>query len=234
MDLARLAKKEMGRMTVQGPKSYEYTVTYGPLGKTTERTRSSKREIGHLAVAILLVVGVGLSYTGLPGFMSGGHAVDYTMLIGFVALFSASFFIHEMAHKLVAQKEGYWAEFRLTLVGAALTLLSIMPIFFKIISPGAVMISGAANKQHIGRISIAGPATNIALSTIFLGVSILVPGYSSIMLLGAAFNSWIALFNLIPYGIFDGLKIFAWSKRIWVLAFGASLALTVASYMLTS
>jgi Zn-dependent protease len=96
------------------------------------------------------------------------------------------------------------------------------------------MISGLEDRQRIGKISIAGPATNMTLSIMFLGASILVPSYSGILLTGGAFNSWIALFNLIPYGIFDGLKVFAWSRKTWAFAFGLSLALTAFSYILIS
>jgi len=234
MRSAGLPKEEMQSTTAQGPKSYEYTVTYARRGKMEGGIRFGKKEVWHLIIATLLVIGVGLSYTGLPGFLSESHSVDYVMLTVFVVIFSASFFTHEMAHKLVAQKEGYWAEFRLTLIGAALTLLSIIPTVFKIISPGAVMIRGVEDRQRIGKISIAGPATNITLSIMFLGASILVPSYRGILLTGAAFNSWIALFNLIPYGIFDGLKVFTWSRKTWAFAFGASLALTVLSYVLIS
>jgi Zn-dependent protease len=48
----------------------------------------------------------------------------------------------------------------------------------------------------------------------------------------AYFNAWIALFNLIPFAMLDGLKIFTWDKRIWVLAFTMSVALAVFSYRL--
>jgi Zn-dependent protease len=232
MDLARLPKEETPSLAAQKQKSYEYTVTYVPLGRTKDRARFSKKEIGHLTIGVLLVMAVGLSFTSLLGFPSESHVLDYAALIVFVVMFSASFFAHEMAHKFVAQKEGYWAEFRLTLIGVALTLISIIPIVFKIISPGAVMVKGAADKQKLGRTSIAGPATNITLSSALLVTAILIPYYQLILLAGAAFNAWIALFNLIPYGMFDGLKVFGWDKKIWLAAFAASLALTAVSYVL--
>jgi Zn-dependent protease len=231
MDLARLPKEQIQSVNTQRQKPYEHTVTYAPLGKNKRRIRFSKKEIWHLTIATLLVVGVGLSYTGFP---SQGHLIDYITLIVFVAIFSASFFMHEMAHKLFAQKAGYWAEFRLTLMGAMLTLLSTILTYFKIVSPGAVVVSGVADRQRMGKISIAGPITNVTLSLIFLSTAVLIPTYSSIFLLGSAFNSWIALFNLIPYSIFDGQKIFDWNKKAWAFAFGASLALTVLSYVLIS
>ncbi|MEM4704640.1 MAG: metalloprotease, partial [Candidatus Bathyarchaeia archaeon] len=55
-----------------------------------------------------------------------------------------------------------------------------------------------------------------------------------ICVVGAAFNAWISLFNLIPFGIFDGFKIFLWNKLVWAAAFSASVVLTVASTYLIS
>jgi Zn-dependent protease len=57
------------------------------------------------------------------------------------------------------------------------------------------------------------------------------PQYAFIVLL-AAFNAWIALFNLIPLGILDGFKIFSWDKKIWAFAFTISIILTIYSYWL--
>jgi hypothetical protein len=37
---------------------------------------------------------------------------------------------------------------------------------------------------------------------------------------------------MIPIGILDGLKIFNWKKKIWALAFGASIVLTAAAYLM--
>jgi Zn-dependent protease len=178
------------------------------------------------------VITVGLSFIGLLGYPSMNHALDYADLIVFLVMFSTSFLAHETAHKLVAQEEGYWAEFRLTLIGAALTLLSVIPIVFKIISQGAVMIEGPADRQRVGRISTAGPATNIVYSFMLLGGAVLIPDYQRILLAGTAFNSWMALFNLILYGIFDGLKVFDWNRKIWLITFALSLALTAVSYVL--
>jgi Zn-dependent protease len=230
MELARMPKVETQPMAVQKQESYEYTVTYAPHDRTNKKMRFSNKEIGHLAIATLLVVGVGLSLVGLPTFFSDGNAIDYMVLTLSVTVFTASFFIHEMAHKIVAQRHGYWAEFRLTFLGAILTLLSTMPTPFKVISPGAVMISGVVDKRSIGEISVAGPMTNLVLSVMFFGFGFLFPEFAVVFLAGAAFNAWIALFNLIPFGIFDGFKIFLWNKKIWALTFAISLALTVISY----
>jgi Zn-dependent protease len=177
-----------------------------------------------------MVIGVGLSI----GFFGGVTITNLSAgLIGFTVILAASFFAHEIAHKVTAQRRGLWAEFRLTLWGSAITLVfMILPTPFKLISPGAVMISGSAQLSEIGKISIAGPATNLVISTLLLAISPFVPSsYLLIFLIGALLNGYLALFNLIPFGILDGFKILNWDKKIWALAFGASLILTAISYI---
>ncbi len=95
------------------------------------------------------------------------------------------------------------------------------------------MISGPANMDEIGKISIAGPVTNLVLSTAFLGITFVPssdPWVSWIFAIGAFFNGYIALFNLIPLGILDGFKIFHWNKTAWALAFAVSVALTMMGF----
>jgi Zn-dependent protease len=224
-----MPKDETPLTTAQKQKGYEYTITYAPQTKATSKMRFSPKEISHLTIAALLVIGVGLSLFGFQNLI----ITDSPSLTIFIVALAASFFTHEMAHKLTAQRKGFWAEFRLTLMGAALTLLSVISPIFKVISPGAVMVSGFADAESMGKISIVGPATNIMLSTAFLAVSFLVPQdtpIAAILMVCAAFNAWIALFNLIPFGIFDGFKVFVWNKKIWLLAFTGSLILTAIYY----
>ena len=222
-----MPKQENQPTVVQTQEQYRYTIAYGS-HKTSRRMHFSKTEIQHLAGAALLVVGVGLSFVGISRLFSSS-----TIVSAFTAIFTLSFFIHEIAHKAAAQRNGLWAEFRLIPLGALLTLLSaILPI--KFISPGAVMVAGYADKGRIGRISIAGPITNMSLSTMFYAASFLPVGYAELFKLGAAFNAWIALFNLIPFGVFDGFKVFQWNKIVWAAAFTASLGLTVLHYQLFS
>jgi Zn-dependent protease len=226
MDVAR-AQKQEDAVVPQTPSSYEYKITFGQPRRAKGRIYFSPKELKHLAVATLLVVGIGLSY-GLYSDVFGRVDWFFTV-VAFTVILTASFFMHEIAHKVTAQRRGLWAEFRLTLWGAVLTLISVITPFFKLISPGAVMISGPARSDEIGKISIAGPAVNLVLATVLLGAAF---AWSSPMLfLGAFFNAWIALFNLIPFGILDGYKIFSWDKKIWALAFAASAALTVVSYL---
>jgi Zn-dependent protease len=151
----------------------------------------------------------------------------------FAALvFTTSFLAHEISHKFVAQHYGLWAEFRLTVFGALLTLISIVSPF-KIVSPGAVMISGYSSKETVGKTAISGPLVNIGLGFISLAAtSIKLDPVFTIALFSAALNSFIAVFNLIPFAMFDGLKVFRWNRLVWALVFTMSLALLIIIYVL--
>jgi len=150
-------------------------------------------------------------------------------------ILTSSFLIHEIAHKIAAQRQGLWAEFRLTPTGALITLISILLPLFKVISPGAVMIAGVGSKETIGKTAIAGPSTNMALATIFLAVGFISNFFNlnpGMVFFGAWINSFIAIFNLIPFGIMDGFKIFSWNKPIWGVSFSASIVLAITSFLL--
>lgn len=201
--------------------AYQHTITYAPI-IPKKAIAFSQKELEHILIGTALVMAVGISIvleisTNLP-----------TALI-LAALFSASFLLHEMAHKITAQRYGLWAEFRLTLWGAMITLISIISPF-KLISPGAVMISGSfVDKKIMGKTAIAGPTTNIVLATIFSTAFFLTadPLIKFILLYTAFINAFLATFNLIPFGIIDGYKIFTWNKPAWTLAVAAAIALTI-------
>jgi len=232
MDLAR-AQKEDAAVVVQGPTSYEYRVTYGQPRRVKGRIYFSPKEIKHLAVASMLVIGVGLSYMMFGGIFA---LMNWTTLSFFAVILTLSFLTHEIAHKVTAQKRGLWAEFRLTLWGAVLTLISVISPLLKLISPGAVMISGPAQMDEVAKISLAGPTVNIFFSTVFLGVAFAIGSspVQVVLFLAALLNGFIALFNLIPIGILDGFKIFSWDKTVWALAFVPSVVLTAISYFMIS
>lgn len=207
--------------------TFEYKVTYMPPSST--RFRFSHTEIKHLTLSALLVMGVGLSIFG-----SSLWYTNTVILVLLALMFASIFLLHEIAHKLMAQHYGLWAEFRLFLLGALLTLLSVVsPI--KFISPGAVMIAGAASKDIVGKTSVAGPLTNILLSLVSFTLASLfgalsLPHCLSVAMLSAAFNAWIALFNLIPIGMLDGLKVFQWNKIVWGVTFALAIALTALTF----
>ncbi len=146
------------------------------------------------------------------------------VLLFFVSLFTAGlgFLLHELAHKFVAQKYGCKAEFRA--FDHMLYLAVGLALFtgFIFAAPGAVMISGMVTRKENGIISLAGPLTNYVLGMVFLGLVYLFPFLGFIFSIGFSINIWLGLFNLIPFGNFDGIKIFHWNYLAWgaMAAFG--------------
>lgn len=227
IELVRRPKRGEQSMLAQRRNIHPH-LTFELFGSKRKQIRFSIKEIKHLTLAMLLVIAIGLSMEITPRVYSPMGGIS--MIIIFTTILAASFFIHELAHKISAQRRGLWAEFRLTFTGAIITLVSIISPLFKIISPGAVMVAGPTKREDLGKISIAGPVTNIILSAIFLLVAFLQTRYFSVFLFGSAFNTWIAFFNLIPFGMLDGFKIFLWNKKVWAIAFSVSLVLTLISY----
>lgn len=223
MALARMPKDDTNPEIVNRTMSVNYSFMKPETSMKT--LHFSMKELEHLAVATVLVVGVGLSLE-----LESLTSISALWLFVFALAFTASFLAHEIAHKIVAQRHGLWAEFRLTTFGAILTALSILPIPLKFIAPGAVMVAGAADQKTMGETAIAGPTVNILLAITLASAAVVWEGGGlgvQALIAIAWFNAWIATFNLIPYGIFDGLKVFSWDKRAWALSFVTSLALTV-------
>ncbi len=217
--------------------SYEFSVSFGPPLQKRGHVYMGTKELRHLIPAALLIIGIGFSIVFYNNFFNGNYFANlgwgWTEMSVFAVLLMASFLIHEMAHKVTAQRSGLWAEFRLTTWGFVLTFISVFTPF-RLISPGAVMIAGPAKRDEVGKISIAGPIINIAFSLAALAAASVTSSlpYFVLLLWIASFNAFIAVFNLIPFGILDGFKIYSWNKKVWVLAFAASAALTVYTYLL--
>jgi len=209
----------------EAPAPYEFKVTVQPPRPVT-KLGFSPTEISHLIVSAILVMAVGLSVM-LRLLGVGFFYLQPAILIVASVVFVGLFLLHEIAHKLVAQHYGLWAEFRLTLFGALLTLLSVISPF-KIISPGAVMIAGIAGRDSVGKTAVAGPLVNIVLSVVSFGLSFAPLGdLSLVLVLSAVFNAFVAVFNLIPVAMLDGLKVLRWSKLVWIGTFIVSLALLI-------
>ncbi|MBI2140703.1 site-2 protease family protein [Candidatus Woesearchaeota archaeon] len=136
------------------------------------------------------------------------------------------FILHELAHKIVAQHYGCFAEFR---AFTAMLFLAVLMSFFGFLfaAPGAVMIQGPVGKRRNGIISAAGPLTNIALSIIFGVIAIFYSGgaWYPVAKYGFIINAWLALFNMVPIWQFDGKKVLQWSRFAFGAILGAGIAL---------
>jgi len=189
---------------------------------------TSFTELAHLALGILLVMLVGLSIA-----IESGFSVNLSLVLWLTLIFTSTFILHEFCHKIVAKIYGLWAEFRLTLLGVMITLISILSPM-KIVSPGAVVISGEADRKIVGKISLSGPLINLVLFIIFLTSSFMTNTFSlkTAFIWGSTINAFVALFNLIPFGFLDGAKVFWWNRYVWTLAFIASLLSTITALII--
>lgn len=186
---------------------------------------TSLKELKHLAVAlsVFILIGFSMLINNIP-FLLLNLGILTVTVVGMVL----SFLVHELAHKIVAQRMGYWAEFRLSIPGLLLTLLSVVfPI--KIIAPGAVRVVGLfISKDGVGKIAFSGPLTNMIQAIVYV---VLLEFYAYSPLTAVAFlvlaslNLSLALFNLIPIDPMDGAKVFRWSKSVWLSSIIAVVAL---------
>lgn len=186
----------------------------------------SNTEIYHLLLGTALVTAAGAS------FLFGSAASALALVIATV-IFALGFILHELSHKYVAQRYGLWAEFRVNAMGVILTAISVVSPL-KFIAPGAVMISGFADRDKMGLTAFAGPLVNVVITIGLLAALPVLPRPAIYLavLYGAAINAFLALFNLIPFSIFDGKKIFNWNKRYWATILVVSLILTGYTYYL--
>lgn len=129
-----------------------------------------------------------------------------------------SFLVHELSHKVVAQRYGSWAEFRMNPLMLFIMLYLVYNFGILFAAPGAVMIyGGTIGRRENGRISVAGPLSNIFLA---LGFFLLLSESGILYEIGrygVLINIALALFNMLPFGIFDGRKVWAWNKLIYVI-----------------
>ena len=148
------------------------------------------------------------------------------------------FVLHEMAHKFVAIKYGFWAEFRKdpVMLVVAVAMAALVGIVFA--APGATVIydingRGISREQN-GWISASGPIVNLVLCIPFAGLLIYGgAGTASLSgsiitiigMIGLQVNAMIAAFNMLPVSVLDGRKVFDWNIAVFVIlivaAFGA-------------
>ncbi|WP_458453182.1 site-2 protease family protein [Methanobrevibacter sp.] len=151
----------------------------------------------------------------------------------------AGFILHELGHKFVSMKYGYWAEFKLWPQGLIFALVTSF-FGFVFAAPGAVYTYANYMTDEInGKISIAGPIVNIVLALVFLAIatSVYPSAFTSensalifiICAVGYSVNSFLAVFNLLPIGNLDGSKVLTWNFGIWIITIAIAGILTAGS-----
>jgi len=180
------------------------------------------KELRDLVIsALVLALAFGIALSG--GFRAFQQPGVLLLVIGMsLVAVSLGFILHELGHRLIARRFGYFAEYSMSPKGLMVALgFSLFGFIFA--APGAVMIypkstawgTNSLDRQKVGLISVAGPITNIGLAVLFLVLDNIQP--TLLFRLGAQINTWLALFNLIPFGPLDGAKILKWSKGIWLI-----------------
>lgn len=204
----------------RGPK-IEATTSWFEASTPSRPQLFTLEELHHLSAALLLVSMLPLLWLRRLLFRRP------LVVLGAVAIFAAAFLLHELGHRFMARRLGYWAEFRLSPIGVLITLLSYLTPL-KIVAPGAVYVAGLPPLGDYGRIALAGPAVNIAQALIYMTLSQVTRGWLHLLFgLGGIINSSLAAFNLLPLPEFDGSKVLNWSWKIWLLALAASALLYI-------
>jgi Zn-dependent protease len=218
----------------------EFTIGVRPM--RARQVTTSTTEIAHLTIAYLVLsVDIALIAGPLPQIGSRGLLgvanFPAALAVGATAALTG-FVAHEMAHKVVAQRYGFWAEFRLSPFGLLISFMTAL-FGFLFALPGATVVGGIGNEREWGRMSLAGPALNLAEGGAFAAAAVVMvalrfPVAAELLFLLAFFNAWMAAFNLIPIGPIDGRKVFRWNRRVWVVFFVAALAATAALYLVVN
>jgi Zn-dependent protease len=165
-----------------------------------------------------------------------------------------AFLLHEIGHKVVARKYGCWSEFRADPNGLRLGVIMafFLPVLF--MAPGAVLVAGIVPRRENGHIAIAGPLTNFGLFLIGIPLWGIILGLTGSfdaelttsmgeyfvdgsliwqqMLIDTGWfwlfgNLGLAVFNMIPYGPLDGVKIKDWNQKVFYIVMGIFLIVSI-------
>lgn len=185
--------------------------------------RTSSTEVRDLAAAWVALSAAFLIFLpfGRSALFSGSVGVA-VVVFGMCALTAGvAFLLHELAHKVVAQRFGQVAEFRADYQMLGLAILSAM-IGFLFAAPGAVHHRGRITAKENGLIALAGPITNLVLTAVFFAMFLAVPAdgiLGTVASLGVWINAFLAGFNMIPFGPLDGATVKDWNLGVFAVSF---------------
>jgi len=174
----------------------------------------------------LLIAWLAISIAFTLLYVRGGVDVNTFLLLFVMSLVTVgvAFVLHELAHKFAAMRYGYWAEFQKDnqMLLIAVVMAALVGVVFA--APGATYVYGNATKGENGRISAAGPITNLVLCIPFAALVLLSGGglLGLVGLVGLRVNAMIATFNMLPISVLDGRKVLAWSPAVFAVLIVAS------------
>jgi Zn-dependent protease len=209
--------------------------------------RITRREEADLFVAWMAIA---LSFTIINitpyGLLGPVVSIDPVNALKYFAIalltVGIGFLLHEMAHKFMAIRYGYWAEFvkdnSMLLVAVIMAAL----VGFVFAAPGATVIYSpegrGLTREQDGIISAAGPVINLVLCALFAVLFFMAGGVAAVHtsllaqlgLAGIQINAMIAAFNLLPISILDGRKVMAWNFPVFLVLVIAAFATLYTSY----
>ena len=154
------------------------------------QTKPQTREVWHFSTiekenltlataAFTLALGF-MAVRGVGGVSTlGFNTWAITLLLSMPVLLLAvgpAFILHEIGHKIVAKKNGCWAEFRADPKGLQFGIILSFFLGFLFMAPGAVMVAGLVTRRQNGHIAVAGPLTNLSLFIIGIPLWVLILG----------------------------------------------------------
>lgn len=165
-----------------------------------------------------------------------GLKFNFAFFVNFVIssiTVGTAFLLHELAHKFVAEKYRCKAVYKADPIMLGITLISSL-LGFIFAAPGAVYIIGSLDKRTNGIISLAGPLTNIVMAFGFLLLILFSPEgiVNTIAAFGFFINGWLAAFNMLPFGVFDGKKIWNWNKTVYIVTVVVAVGLVFSRFTL--
>ena len=204
-------------------------------------SEEEKKHLLYATAAFTLALGF-MSAGGLGGLSQNGTSswllqILISMPIMLIAV-GPAFVLHEIGHKIIAKKNGCWAEFRADPKGLQIGVFIALFLGVLFMAPGAVMVAGLVTRRQNGHIAIAGPLVNLGLFVIGIPLGALLfmltnaQDYSSMAyLVDGAFvwqamiydivlywigaNIILGLFNMLPFGPLDGVKVKDWNNGVW-------------------
>ena len=205
-------------------------------------------------MVVWMGIAFGIFFAGGINAFKDAVGLRTAILESLVVVFFA-FVFHELAHRIAARRYGFQAVFHVWIPGLIMALCAAL-LGFLFAAPGGVQIQigqdTAENRAKLGKSALAGPIANIMLSVMFAVFTIVflvfmqsyklstgkavseleswVNTVGNIGVMGMEINSLLAVFNLIPWGFFDGAKVFQWNKKVWIIAFIGSIVLYALTY----
>ena len=229
-------------------------------GRIWHFSDEEKRHLGLAMAAFTLALGF-MSVGGMWGISRLGiSSWVIQMLLSmpvFLLAIGPAFLFHEIGHKIIAKKNGRWAEFRADPKGLRFGIFLSFFIGVLFMAPGAVMVAGLVTRRQNGHIAIAGPLVNFGLFLIGIPLWGLILGLTGAfdadvsntqylvggqliwqkMLIDAG-RYWIGanlalgLFNMIPWGPLDGLKVKDWSENAFYITISVFAILSLSAWPL--